>query len=549
MQAETLYQWLKDVATRYREHVALVSHEAAARREWTYLAFVEAVERAAGGLQALGYGRGQALAVWLPNTVEWLVMEFAGAMLGLLVVPLNTRYRAHELGHLLRLSRARGLVFMPRFLNIDFAGILEEVLSEDGSELALEHVFVTGTDPSAVRVGSPAKPVAVHALGEVLAGRPAEEEAFPHDLVNVFGTSGTTSAPKLAAHDQASIVRHAEAMARAFALGEGERTLGLLPFCGVYGFCAAFSVLAAGGTLIPVPAFDARRVAALMADESVTFQPMSHIMLRQILDLEDFDFARLRSWTRGTYATLNRPQELAERAFRTIGVRLTNVYGSSEAFAMMTHWPWDDPLEQRSLPGGHVVSDDIRVRAVDLGTGAVLPPRVSGEIQLQGYNVLTQYLGNPNATAEAFTPDGWFRTGDQGYVLDDRTFVLENRLKDTIRLRGFLVSPTEIEEFLLQHPAVEMAQVVGVNLRPEEDDVAVAFVKRKPGQETTEEALRLFCKERLASFKLPSRFVFVEEYPMTPSANGDKVQKVKLREWARAILTGAEPSAVTKVVP
>jgi fatty-acyl-CoA synthase len=214
-----------------------------------------------------------------------------------------------------------------------------------------------------------------------------------------------------------------------------------------------------------------------------------------------------------------------------VGARLTGLYGSSECFALMAAWSPDDPLPARAQAGGVPISPAIEVRAVDPASGAVLAPEQPGELQVRGYNVLRGYLNNPQATAAAFTSDGWFRTGDLGSMRREGGFVFSARLKDTLRLRGYLVDPAEIEEHLAQHPAVEAAQVVGID-RPGEGEVAVAFVRLRPGRSANEADLVEHCARGLAGYKAPRRVIVVDEFPSVDGPNGVKIQKARLRELA-----------------
>jgi fatty-acyl-CoA synthase len=180
------------------------------------------------------------------------------------------------------------------------------------------------------------------------------------------------------------------------------------------------------------------------------------------------------------------------------------------------------------------VSPRIEVRVVDPDTGEPLPHERPGELQVRGYNVMGGYLGNPEATAAALTPDGWFRTGDLGSTRE-HGFLFTSRLRDSLRLRGYLVDPAEIEEYLAGHGAVAAAQVVGVQ-QPGRGDVAVAFVRRGPGPGVSEAELLTWCRRGLAGYKVPERIVLVEDFPMTHGPNGAKVQKVALRGMAEALL-------------
>jgi fatty-acyl-CoA synthase len=432
----------------------------------------------------------------------------AAAHLGVLVVPLNTRYRAVEVRNILRTTRARVLVIPSEFLGIDFRAILAEASA-----------------------GLAERPVVVDRPASLADAPPwTGEPADPADLLAAFSTSGTTggSSPKLAAHDQASVVHHALNVARAFDIRPGDVLLCALPLSGVFGFNAALGVLAGGATCVLQPIFEAAQAARLMAEHRVTHVFGSDPMLHGILERAD---SLGSTWRRGGVANFaGLAADVVARA-EQIGLTVTGLYGSSECFALMAAWSPAEPLTVRVQAGGVPVSPEIEVRAADPTSGEVLAPEQPGELQVRGYSVLREYLNNPEATAAAFTPDGWFRSGDLGWTRRDGGFVFSARLKDTLRLRGYLVDPAEIEEYLAQHPAVEAAQVVGVQ-RAGEGEVAVAFVRLRAGQATSEADLVDHCARGLAAYKVPRRIAFLDEFPTVDGPNGVKIQKTRLRELA-----------------
>ncbi len=467
--------------------------------------------RAAAGLERLGFRRGDVLAVWLPNVPEWLALFFAAARLGVLVVPVNTRARVFELAHVLCTTHARGVVYRSGFLGIDFPNLLAQAAADLPE---LQHVVdvATGGSYDSLRDAVPR------------AAAPGE----PSDLVCAFSTSGTTGNPKLAAHDQASVVQHARRVGRAFDLRAGDVLLCALPFSGVFGFNAALGALAAGATCVLQPVFHGAEAAELMTRHRVTHLFGSDAMVHALLDAADPSASW--AWRRGGIANFaGLARAVIERADAMLGARLTGLYGSSECFALMASWSPDDPIDQRAPAGGLPISPDIQIRVVDTVTGAVLPDEQPGELQVRGSNVLARYLNNPQATASAFTVDGWFRTADLATARAGG-FVFTARLKDTLRLHGYLVDPVEIEEYLTGHPAVEAAQVVGVP--GQSGDQAVAFVRLAPGAVTSGAALIAFCRGRIADYKVPSHIVVVDAFPTVQGSNGTKVQKARLRELA-----------------
>ena len=500
------------LAQRYGGAVAVIAGD----RRLTFRDLEQETERAAARLTRLGLQRGDAIALWLPNVPEWLILLLGAARVGVLVVALNTRFRSSELKQILRTTRASAVALAPGFLEIDFEGLLAEVAPELPD---LRHV---------IRIDLRGGFIAF----DVASGQKCPAVGGPSDLVCAFSTSGTTGNAKIAVHDQGSVVEHSAHVAHAFEFAPGDALLAALPLCGVFGFNSALGALAAGAACVLQPVFDATEAGRFMAKHQVTHVFGSEAMLQAMLDLPDLEAP---AWRRGGAANFaNLARDVIERAERRCGARLSGLYGSSECFALMARWPPDAELPTRALSGGVPVSSRIAVRVVDPETGSRLAHDQPGELQVRGYNVMAGYLGNAEATAAAFTSDGWFRTGDLG-ATREQGFLFMSRLRDSLRLRGYLVDPAEIEEYLAGHGAVAGAQVVGVP-RPGRGDVAVAFVRRGPRGTASEAELLKACRRDLASYKVPERIVLVDDFLMTCGPNGAKVQKVALRSMAEALL-------------
>lgn len=492
--------------------------------------------RVAAGLARLGLSRGDRLGVWLPTLPEWFVLLFAAARLGVVVVAVNPRYRVKELVDVLGTSGAAGVVVPTQFLGVDHPALLAQAVP---LLPALRHVVLldpTGA-PADVPLGSPLPhPVA---FDDLLVDEGVADGAgggAAQDLLAVFTTSGTTSSPKLAAHTQGAVAQHMLNVARAFDLHPGDAAAIALPLAGVFGFSTALGALAGGAACVLQPVFDARELAGWITDGRITHVNGADNMLSAVLDALPAAGSPSR-WRNGAFASFSGGGvALVRQAEQRAGVRLSGLYGASEVFALAARWSPDLPELDRARAGGVPISPEIEVRAADPESGQVLGPGAPGELQFRGYNVCREYYANPTATAAARTPDGWFRSGDLGTTLADGGFVFSSRLKDTLRLRGFLTDPAEIEEFLGTHESVRLAQVVGVP-RTGEGDVAVAFVQLEPGKRVAPEALLAHCRGRLANYKVPSLISIVDAFPTVSGPNGEKVQKNRLREQA-ALLFG-----------
>ena len=478
---------------------------------------------AAAFLTSKGLKQGDCLAVWLPNGIAWMQLLFAAAQIGVLVVPISTRYKAAEVKHLLEVSRARAIVVADVFLDIRFADLARKLLGELDT---LEHVF-EHTDQAAFLPWH-----ASQAERQALLKAPV-----PDALLCCFSTSGTTGYPKLATHGHLSIVRHANQVSRAFEISPDDVMLCALPLFGVFGFMSAFAALATGASCVLMPVYEARPAVQLIADHRVTHvvgaDAMFNAMLDEMLALKGTDFSSFRRGAMADFVGL--PLAVATRG-DALGIKFTGTYGSSEVYSLMSIQNFDSSCEQRARAGGIPVDPLIEVRLIDPESGQVAAEDQPGEIQIRGPNVLPGYLNNPDATAKAFTADGWYRSGDLG-IRDGVGFRYLARMGDSLRLRGYLVNPAEIEQVLMSYPGVSGAQVVGVN-RPGIGDVAVGWVvcDGSPDPTPSEADMLAHCRERLANYKVPQRIIVIQAFPAISGPNGTKIQKRELREMARAVI-------------
>jgi fatty-acyl-CoA synthase len=332
------------------------------------------------------------------------------------------------------------------------------------------------------------------------------------------------------------LLSHAQAVAQTARMTPDDVVLAALPPCGAYGHGLILAALSAGATAILVREYAVERIVNAIESEQVTVMALTEPLLKKILDHAAAHRKSLRS-LRIVFSAGGTLQPVVERAEAEFGFRITNVYGSSEVLALAAFWGFDGSAAERSAAGGRLVSAGMRVRAVD-SAGIPVTPGMPGELQFAGPVVTSGYLVNEAATRNAFTTDGWFKSGDLGSVDDEsgRRFHYVARLNDALRLKGFLVNPGEIEEMLQSHPDVSAAQVVGLSEKSGED-LAAAFVVLRPHASADADALRTFCRARMASYKVPTLLEIVPKFPMTRSANGDKVMKNRLRDMAQEMLT------------
>jgi fatty-acyl-CoA synthase len=543
----TLSALLSRAAEDRAGELALIERDGELIVTLTFAELLTAVTGLAGELRARGVRRGDVVGVWLPNWSEMIVWEFALAALGAAALGINTRYSVHELTDLLQRGRPVGVVAPAAFLDLEFSGRLRSAFATAG-DVAAPWVAVAraqGSQHEEFDLGAGTWASGRGSLEH--ASHPHGSDGRPTDPVNYFTTSGSTGLPKLAGHDQASLVSHCRNVATALDMRPGDRFLGVLPLSGVFGFNPAMAMLSAGGACLLEPVFTPDLVLADMDAHAVTHVVGGDDMLGRLMDAwksaTPARGPRLGRLRRGGIADFSgRARAVVEWAQRELGVAISGVYGSSELFSLASIWDADLGLDERSRPGGTLVSGDLSVRAVDPESGEPCAPNTDGELQFRGYNVVCGYLGDPDVADEAFTGDGWFRSGDLGFALPaPDSFVYVCRAGDALRLRGFLVEPAEIEQFLASHPDVATAKVVGVRSSGG-GDVAVAYVQLVDGATTTGEQLLEFCRARLAHFKVPSQVNVIDEFPVTTGTNGTKIRTAELRRWAEEQLYRDQPA-------
>ncbi|MCY3830540.1 MAG: AMP-binding protein, partial [Rhodospirillaceae bacterium] len=419
---------------------------------------------AARALRRLGVGRGDRIALWLPNCPEWFTLFIAAARIGAIAVMVNTRYRSAEVADIVGRSGAKALFLWPDFRAIDFPAILADIDPADVDSLAaVVSVFPAGGEGAAARLGDiPALKYGAFLAEGAGSGPPLPARTgLPEAGVAIFTTSGTTDKPKFVLHSQQSATRHALDVIRAFGMtGDASPLLQTLPLCGVFGFCWAMAAIAAGRPLLLEESFSAETSVAAIRGRRIIHLVATDDMLHAMLDL-DADRTALRSLRMAGFAAFSGdPGALMDRC-EAHGVPLVGLYGMSEVMALFAAQPPDAPRGQRIRAAGRPVCPDTVVRVRDPETGALLGKGETGALEIRTPNRMLGYFGNPDATAEAIDDDGFLRTGDAGY-LDETGFVFLARMGDALRLGGFLVAPEEIMARIEEVAGVAASQVVGV---------------------------------------------------------------------------------------
>ena len=512
----------------------------------SYSQFDQQVHQTAAWLLQQGIEPGDHVAVWLINRTEWLVLLFALAKIGATLVAVNTKYRAHELQYILTNSQATTLILQLNFKKIDFAAVVKDVDPQALNHL--QRVIMLDADAStpARLLDRPVIAFKPNTVVDDSFSKDAEDTSSLADRnVAFFTTSGTTKGPKLVMHTQRTLSEHAQHVTSGYHFGEpGDKLLAALPLCGVFGLNSVLGAIAAGMPVVLMDFFDGNTAATLIKEKQITHVFGSDEMLRRLIeDAEPTPFPSLKTFGFASFSP--RFIDLA-KALIPRGIPMRGLYGSSEVMALFSLQQPDMPIEERALGGGYPAAGSLAtVRARDPESGAICAPGISGELEIHSPTLFKGYFNNPLATKEAFTEDGFFKTGDLGYVRADGSFVYQSRMGDTMRLGGFLVDPTEIEQLLAEQPEIKSAQVVGIEIKGQLRPVAFVIGSDTLSDQSKSDAIdakgilaRL--SKQLAAFKVPTHLWFIDAFPATASANGDKFQRVKLRELAQQKLDSAQ---------
>jgi fatty-acyl-CoA synthase len=454
----------------------------------TYKELKQKSGQSAGALQALGIGKGDRVGILMPNGEQWLSLFYGAALIGAVTVPVNTRFKAAEIDFCLKQSGAKALFYVDRFLNIDFGTMVREI----GFGLAVE----------------------VSNLGK---GKYTPVKVQPDDLLLIQFTSGTTAYPKgvMLTHD--NMLRNAWAAGTRIGVRPDDRYFNCRPFFHVAGSTlSALMSLVFGCCLVTLPTFEARAALEMLERERCTLISGNDTIFQMLMGHEDLPKRSLA--LRGGWAAAG-PQTMRAIIDRLGMQAVCAAYGLSEASPNVVMSDWRD-------------SEALRVAGLALPLpGIEIRISEEKEIQVRGWSVMKGYVNNPEATASAFTADGWLRTGDLGELTADGRLRMLGRLKDVFRVGGENVAPAEVEEVLLAHPAVETAQVVGV---PDArlGEVPCAYVTLKSGFAATEHEILTFVKKNSANFRVPRYLRIVEDFEAIGMTASGKVQKTRLREQA-----------------
>ncbi|WP_306338795.1 AMP-binding protein [Streptomyces sp. KL118A] len=514
---DTIGQNLARAVATWPDRDALV--DVAAGTRWTYAEFGAAVEQLARGFLGLGVAKGDRVGIWAVNCAEWVLVQYATARIGAIMVNINPAYRAHELEYVLNQSGVSVLVATPTHKTSDYRALVDEVRPRC-PELRAVHYIADGSWDALLDA-------AASVDAAELAAREAELSC--DDPVNIQYTSGTTGFAKGATLSHHNILNNGYWVGRTIGYTEQDRVCLPVPFYHCFGMVMGNLGATSHGAciVIPAPSFDP--VATLHAVErerctSLYGVPTMFIAELNLADFATYDLSSLRT---GIMAGSPCPVEVMKRVVAEMHMAEVSIcYGMTETSPVSLQTRRDDDLERRTGTVGRVLPH-IEIKVIDPATGVTLPRGESGELCTRGYSVMLGYWNEPDRTSEVIDAGRWMHTGDLAVMREDGYVQIVGRIKDMIIKGGENIYPREIEEFLYGHPKVADVQVVGV---PDEryGEVPLACViVRDPDDALTLEELQAYCRGQLAHYKIPAALRILEAFPMTVSG---KVRKIELRE-------------------
>jgi fatty-acyl-CoA synthase len=518
---QTIPDNLDATVARFGEREALVDVPRGIR--WTYAAFAAEVDRLARALLARGVAKGERVGVWAPNCAEWVVVQYATAKIGAILVNINPSYRTHELEYVLKQAGISHLFLAESFKTSDYAAMVEEVRASCPD---LRETYVFGQDSWRALLAR-----SEEATGEEVAA--VQRGLDPNDAINIQYTSGTTGFPKGATLSHRNILNNGYFVGELCRYTEHDRICIPVPFYHCFGMVMGNLAATSHGAcmVIPAPGFDPAATLKATADEHCTSLYGVPTMFIAEWSLPDFAAYDLSSVRTGIMAGSPCPASMMEKLIAAGIEEMTICYGMTETSPVSAQTRIDDSFERKVGTVGRVMPH-LEIKVVDPVTGETLPRGEAGEFCTKGYSVMLGYWGQPDKTAEIVV-DGWMHTGDIA-VMDDAGYVqITGRIKDMVIRGGENIYPREIEEFLYTHPDILDAQVIGVPDEKYGEELCAWIRMREGAQPLDAEAVRAFATGKLAHYKIPRYVTVVEEFPMTVTG---KVRKVEMREKSVADL-------------
>ncbi len=534
---KTFGEVLRRTAERFGERDAVVFPQLGLR--WSFAGFERRVIAAAKGLMALRIGKGDHVGVWATNWPEWILLQFATAQLGAVLVNVNPAYRTHEFAYILKQADLKLLFISDKHKTSNYEGMTAELIPALASGAAgmriasvefprLHHVvsikpqtgLAGALDWDAfLAQGARVPDERVAAMGA---------QVRPGDPVNIQYTSGTTGSPKGAMLSHRNLLMNAFYIGQRQGISERDRVCIPVPFYHCFGCVLGTLMCVEYGAAMVVPAESFEPGATLEAVAAERCTALYGVPTMFNAEVNHPEFARfdLSSLRTGIMAGSPCPIELMKRVVSEMHCsEITIAYGQTEASPVVTQSRTTDSLEVRVSTVGSELPG-VEARIVDPVTGRDCKPGEQGELWARGHGIMLGYYNLPEATAGAIDAEGWLHSGDLGVRTPEGHYKITGRIKDMIIRGGENIYPREIEEFLLTHPKIRDAQVVGLPDEKFGEQTSAWIVLKEPGA-MTEDEVKVFCREKIAHYKVPYYVAFVDEYPLTVTG---KVQKFRLRE-------------------
>ena len=544
----TVGKLLEQVAEKYGDCQAVKYIDRPFNVTWRELN--EKAEKIAKGLLAIGVKKGDHVAIWATNVPEWLLILFATAKIGAVLVTVNTSYKVFELEYLLRQSDSKVLVMINGFKDANYVEIVNELMPTLKDSKPNEYsnpmlpflksvIYIGENCPAGMLPWN-----SLEKLGEAVPDsefKAIYESLDPHDIINMQYTSGTTGFPKGVMLTHFNIVNNGKSIGDAMKFTHDDKLCIPVPFFHCFGLVlAVMACLTHSTAMVPIEYYRPTEVMRAIQDEQCTAVhgvPTMFIAMLEHPDFSKYKFPRLRT---GIMAGSPCPIKVMRQVVNLMGMKeITISYGQTEASPVCTQTTTDDSIEIRVSTVGKALPN-VECKIVDPETGKEVGPHVPGEFCARGYNIMRGYYKMEEATAQAIDADGWLHTGDLATVDENGYYKITGRIKDMIIRGGENIYPKELEEFLYTHEKIKDVQVIGVPSKQYGEEIMACVILKEPGS-MTEQDVKDYVRSHMARHKVPSYVAFMESFPMTASG---KIQKFKLREWAVEELNLQDAAAI-----
>lgn len=512
---ETIGENLKRMVEKYASKEALVSVHQNYRA--TYQEFYDQTTVLAKALLANGIRNGDRVGIWAPNCYEWTLLQFATARIGVILVNLNPAYRPHEVSFAINQSETKFVVSATTFKTSNYKQMLTLIREDCPS---LQDIVYLGENwneflEQAARISDEKLTI-------------EENKVQFDDAVNIQYTSGTTGFPKGVTLSHHNILNNGYFIGERLRYTEKDRVCIPVPFYHCFGMVIGNMASVTHGSCMVIPndAFEAAKTLQVVQDEKCTSLYGVPTMFISELGLPNFKEYNLSSLRTGVMAGSLCPPEIMKRVQSEMNMKEVSIcYGMTETSPVSTQTQIGVPFEKQVSTVG-TVQDHLEIKIIDPETGEIVPRGESGELCTRGYSVMLKYWNDPEKTKQSLDENRWMHTGDLASMDEDGYITITGRIKDLIIRGGENISPKWIEDFLYTHPKIVDVQVIGVPSEKYGEEV-MAWVKLHTGVEATGEELRAYCDQKIAHYRIPKYWKFVDDFPMTISG---KIRKVEMRE-------------------